>query len=425
MGALTRKKLIIIMLFLIFPQLTNTYAVTIPNKIRINVKNDGVTSLNYIFNAEITELQTNVSLLGKNQLNLLVINEDGLPLEYTKIGNNVSIYTLGSSLVNLTYLTSDLTGKTGVIWCLNVSLPVSTQIIFPTGSIIVNLNVIPLEIDVSDGRTSVVMPSGLGFIEYTVNIIKSDILAKETIAEAELAIQMAEKSNIIVERAKSILIEAKTFFLSGNFLEAEEKASDCIDLLNEIIELSGIALSKINAAESAIDSALESGRTNGLDVAESLLNDARIKYDAGDYGEAVIIADQSLQSAVSAEKEGNNSIFYAGIIVASLATVGMYFYSRKKPAQIVLPTKVEVEFDLERLFKEHTELRLDDREVLKFLSENEGEAFSYDIRERFDLPRTSAWRMIKRLQRYDIVSERKVGGQSFIRIKEKYRRAKE
>jgi uncharacterized membrane protein len=425
MGALTRKKLIIIMLFLIFPQLTNTYAVTIPNKIRINVKNDGVTSLNYIFNAEITELQTNVSLLGKNQLNLLVINEDGLPLEYTKIGNNVSIYTLGSSLVNLTYLTSDLTGKTGVIWCLNVSLPVSTQIIFPTGSIIVNLNVIPLEIDVSDGRTSVVMPSGLGFIEYTVNIIKSDILAKETIAEAELAIQMAEKSNIIVERAKSILIEAKTFFLSGNFLEAEEKASDCIDLLNEIIELSGIALSKINAAESAIDSALESGRTNGLDVAKSLLNDARIKYDAGDYGEAVIIADQSLQSAVSAEKEGNNSIFYAGIIVASLATVGMYFYSRKKPAQIVLPTKVEVEFDLERLFKEHPELRLDDREVLKFLSENEGEAFAYDIRERFDLPRTSAWRMIKRLQRYDIVSERKVGGQSFISIKETYRRAKE
>ena len=413
------------MLFLIFPQLTYTYAVTIPNKIRINVKNDGVTSLNYIFNAEITELQTNVSLLGKNQLNLLVINEDGLPLEYTKIGNNVSIYTLGSSLVNLTYLTSDLTGKTGVIWCLNVSLPVSTQIIFPTGSIIVNLNVIPLEIDVSDGRTSVVMPSGFGFIEYTVNIIKSDILAKETIAEAELAIQMAEKSNIIVERAKSILIEAKTFFLSGNFLEAEEKASDCIDLLNEIIELSGIALSKIIAAESAIDSALESGRTNGLDVAESLLNDARIKYDAGDYGEAVIIADQSLQSAVSAEKEGNNSIFYAGIIVASLATVGMYFYSRKKPAQIVLPTKVEVEFDLERLFKEHPELRLDDREVLKFLSENEGEAFAYDIRERFDLPRTSAWRMIKRLQRYDIVSERKVGGQSFIRIKEKYRRAKE
>jgi uncharacterized membrane protein len=423
MGALTRKKLILVILFLIFPKL-NTYAAeTVPNEIRINIQNDGITSLDYIFNAEITEVQTNVSLLGKNQLNLLVINEDGLPLEYNKIGNNVSIYTLGSNLVNVSYLTSDLTGKTGVIWFLNVSLPVTTQIIFPIGSTIINLNVIPLEIDASEGRTSIIMPPGLAFIEYTVNIIKSDTLARDAIIEAELAIQMAENSNIIVESAKLILIEAKTFFQSGKFLEAEEKASDCLALVDEIIELSGTAISKIIATETAINSALESGRTKGLNVAESLLIDARAKYDLGAYMEAISIADQSLQSASNAEKEGSNEVFYGGIIVAALAAIVMYFYPRKKPTQIVMPTKVEVEFDLERLFREHPELRLDDREVLKFLSENEGEAFAYDIRERFDLPRTSAWRMIKRLQRYDVVSERKVGGQSFISIKEKYRRA--
>ena len=83
---------------------------------------------------------------------------------------------------------------------------------------------------------------------------------------------------------------------------------------------------------------------------------------------------------------------------------------------------VEVEIDLERLFEEHPELRMDDREVLKYLAENDGEAFAFDIRDRFDIPRTSAWRMIQRLQRYEVVDERKIGGQSLVSIKEKYRR---
>ncbi|TRO52643.1 hypothetical protein E2P71_07395 [Candidatus Bathyarchaeota archaeon] len=88
-------------------------------------------------------------------------------------------------------------------------------------------------------------------------------------------------------------------------------------------------------------------------------------------------------------------------------------------------TPVEAEIDLERLYKEHPELRMDDREVLKYLAENDGEAFAYDIRERFDIPRTSAWRMIQRLQRFEVVDERKIGGQSLIRIKEEYRRKKQ
>ena len=100
--------------------------------------------------------------------------------------------------------------------------------------------------------------------------------------------------------------------------------------------------------------------------------------------------------------------------------IGVYFFYQRKPG--VEPAHVDVEIDLERLFDEHPELRMDDREVLKYLAENSGEAFAYDIRERFDIPRTSAWRMIQRLQRYEVVDERKIGGQSLIRIIEEYRR---
>ena len=43
------------------------------------------------------------------------------------------------------------------------------------------------------------------------------------------------------------------------------------------------------------------------------------------------------------------------------------------------------------------------------------------IRDRFEIPRTSAWRMIRRLMGMGVVEERKIGGQSLIYIVKKYR----
>jgi uncharacterized membrane protein len=84
----------------------------------------------------------------------------------------------------------------------------------------------------------------------------------------------------------------------------------------------------------------------------------------------------------------------------------------------------EIEVELELLFEEHPELRIDDREALRFMAEHGGEAFAHEVRERFDIPRTSAWRMVQRLQRFEVIEERKVGGQSLLTIVERYRRRK-
>jgi uncharacterized membrane protein len=79
------------------------------------------------------------------------------------------------------------------------------------------------------------------------------------------------------------------------------------------------------------------------------------------------------------------------------------------------------EVDLDYLFDIHDDLREDDRDVIEFLAEKGGEAFAMEIRERFNIPRTSAWRLIKRLERYEIINERKIGGQTLVRIKDEYR----
>ena len=412
-------KLNILLILLLAYQMTPVHAVTTPQDITINVHSDGVTRLDYLFPAEVTSLQTNITLLGESYTDLFIINEEGLPLEYSESNEGLIIYSLGSNLVNLTYMTSDLTGKNGAIWSLGIDATISLTIELPQDATVVNLNLIPLEIDSTEENTVLIMPAGLIEIEYTIDLIDSETLTQEAIDEAETAIQNAIDDGAIVTEAESLLDEAKTLFQQGNYLEAEEKAANAVQLLDETLQLKSHADARIDAAEAAVEVARDSEKTIGLDEALSLLGDAQSEYLTGNYELAEIYAEQALQTALSTEKPKDYTLIIAAGVIAVVA-IGAYYLYTRKPAEEYTP--VEAEIDLERLYKEHPELRMDDREVLKYLAENDGEAFAYDIRERFDIPRTSAWRMIQRLQRFEVVDERKIGGQSLIRIKEEYRR---
>jgi uncharacterized membrane protein len=410
-------KLNILLILLLAYQITPAYAVTTPQDITIDVQSDGVTRLDYLFQSEVTSLQTNITLLGMSYSDLFIINEDSLPLEYSESDDGLMIYSLGSSLINLTYVTSDLTSKNGAIWSISVEAPISLTIELPQGATIVSLNLIPLEIDSSRGNTVLIMPSGFVEIQYIIDLVGSETLAQQAIDEAETSIQNAINDDAIVTDTQTLLDEAKSLFQQGNYLEAEEKAADALQLLAETLQEKIIAEAKITAAETAVEAARESDKTIGLDEALKVLGDAQFEYLTGNYELAQVYADQALQTALSTEKPRDYTLFIAAGAIIVVA-VGVYYLYQRKPSQEYTPTEIEI--DLERLFKEHPELRMDDREVLKYLAENDGEAFAYDIRERFDIPRTSAWRMIQRLQRFEVVDERKIGGQSLIRIKEEY-----
>jgi uncharacterized membrane protein len=62
-------------------------------------------------------------------------------------------------------------------------------------------------------------------------------------------------------------------------------------------------------------------------------------------------------------------------------------------------------------------LRNDDKNLLDYLCEKEGTAFESEIRNKFILPRTSLWRLIKRLEREELVEVKKIGGQNLIKLK--------
>ena len=66
---------------------------------------------------------------------------------------------------------------------------------------------------------------------------------------------------------------------------------------------------------------------------------------------------------------------------------------------------------------EKPHLRPEDQEVLKFLAEKEGAAFESEIRSKFELPKTTIWRLVKRLEREELVEIRKAGGQNLIKLR--------
>lgn len=76
-----------------------------------------------------------------------------------------------------------------------------------------------------------------------------------------------------------------------------------------------------------------------------------------------------------------------------------------------------------RIIEERPHLRPEDRDVLGFLAEKEGAAFESEVRSRFSLPKTTVWRLVKRLEREELVEIRKAGGQNLIKLRFEGRQA--
>ena len=71
------------------------------------------------------------------------------------------------------------------------------------------------------------------------------------------------------------------------------------------------------------------------------------------------------------------------------------------------------------LDSQNLELRPDDVKVIEFISEKGGKVLEPEIRMRFALPKTSAWRQIKRLERLGYVKVTKIGSQNQIELLKK------
>ena len=73
-------------------------------------------------------------------------------------------------------------------------------------------------------------------------------------------------------------------------------------------------------------------------------------------------------------------------------------------------------FNIEKVL-EMPDLREDDKEIIKFIHENGGSALESDLRKKFLLPRTTMWRAVKRLERYELIEITKKDLQNLIKLR--------
>lgn len=111
--------------------------------------------------------------------------------------------------------------------------------------------------------------------------------------------------------------------------------------------------------------------------------------------------DGSSNTAISLE-----FLIIGAIIIALTIAILIIFFMRKR--------KINVKKTINR----NPHLSKEDKAVIEFLAEKEGKAFEAEIRQRFpDMPRTSLWRLIKRLEKAEIIEIEKIGLENQVKLK--------
>jgi uncharacterized membrane protein len=408
--------LTLILAFSPFYVLGQTYYT--PFGLSFTVYADGYIAVDYFADVDPTRPRVNVTLFGSLYVDILVEDQDGLLLGYSPSEGGLSIDALGSISVLVSYFTQDLTGKSGQIWTFSVSAPVDVSIILPEGSTIVSLSSVPLSMSNLGEKLLLTMPGGEVEVSYTIGVTGTRERAGAVIDDAEGIIDDIKAESIIVDEAEDLLQQAREALASELYADAEQLAEDAKNSALDTRELANSAASEIEEGDDAITVAEDAGMTVGLDEAKGLLQEAEAAYVAGDYARAEELAGNARSSAAGATKEEGLPLIWIGVAVVVVVVAAGAFFMTRRGGENVVEAQA---FDLDRLFEEHPHLRVDDKEVLRFIAESGGEIFAAELRERFNVPRTSLWRMIRRLEREEVVDVSSVGGQSLVKIGENYR----
>ena len=113
-------------------------------------------------------------------------------------------------------------------------------------------------------------------------------------------------------------------------------------------------------------------------------------------------------------------VIVGGIIVIIL--IGIIIFVRNKSKNINSIEEIQITqknniLDVETIFKLKPDLREDDKELIKFIFNNKGEALESELRKKFLQPRTTMWRAVKRLEREGVIEIEKKDLQNLVKLR--------
>lgn len=419
-----------------------------------------------------------IELFGVTRINDLIVVDYEDELVAYDIGgspNEIVLNTPGVSNVRISYTTPDLANRQQGIWTFSINATTGLIVRLPPDSVLVDYEPIPAVRFVNNQPLLTFGEPGSVTVSYAIGVLGTEDQANIAVQLAGVAITetRGQHPDIVLTTAEDFLQRAIDARDERRFGEAEELAGQANDAavaagMNYVAAQSAIA-----SADSQTDRAAGEGRN--VAAARQLLEQANSEFAGGDYVAAKNSADDA--AAAIGDRPPEPQMPLSVIIVGAAAAAGgvgllVFFRMRKPPKPVpqvrrseppkagsttkvatairptlevkaeeieepvgeVMPegsgvpaepgTIPESQIDksvlgriVGRIIEERMHLRPEDQQVLKFLAEKEGAAFESEIRTMFQLPKTTIWRLVKRLEREELVEIRKAGGQNLIKLK--------
>ena len=131
---------------------------------------DGNTLVTHEDDVDTTSPRVDIPLLGTSFQNILVVDQRGIPLDYSIAGNVLRIDTLGAYRVRISYQAGGLTSLNGDLRILAISTPATTVVTLSRGLDIISLSPIPLQTEQVDGAYRLTFPQGRVEVGFKINL---------------------------------------------------------------------------------------------------------------------------------------------------------------------------------------------------------------------------------------------------------------
>jgi hypothetical protein len=253
--------------------------------------------------------------------------------------------------------------------------------------------------------------------------------AQEALANAEAQINSAAAGGSGLDNAVTmqILEQANNEFAIGNYTEARNSAQDAVTALDDkpaqpeipiTVMITAIAVAAVAVAGGIGTIVFFRKRRRSKQVPELQKANDLPKANTNNIGSragAVFRPSNSVapvepkQDIVQVEKQQEMA---ESVEEATTSIPPMPRTISDSPIDSSILSHI-----VGNILVERPHLRPEDQQVLKFLAEKEGAAFESEIRTKFQIPKTTIWRLVKRLEREELVEIRKAGGQNLIKLR--------
>jgi len=461
--------LVIVSILLIFFSGTNSIKVHSQiqyqvNSIFIGILSNGDSIVQYDLRLKTNASEITLPLMGGNINEILVKNylSKYLVYSFNSSTNDIKINTQNESQVRVTYQTPDLVNKQEREWSFLIDSAFPFTVKLPNDAVVTNLGEqSPSLIRKLGGQNLLSFDKGKISIDYVIGYAGTREQATISINSAELDLTKTanEHNGINLNEVKRILQSAKIALNQSNFIDAERLANNASDISEVITESFETSKDMISNATAKI----ENVQGTNIDTAQAseFISKSNIEFSQGNYPKALEYATLAINSLDNTKQEilsSNTSIFIFILLIPIATLVGIYIYrkyNRKNKSQLRSSTTIKETplnsemsadtlgennfIDLKSSMKEHKNndnsvqsdlhkliadsitqkknLKPEEKEILFYICDNEGAAFEGEIRNKFILPKTTLWRLIKRLEREDMIEVTKIGGQNLIKLK--------